>query len=145
MTANTKTKTTSYKVTRGTIGRIEDGDSKFYHKGDTVELTADEAKKYSTRIEAVGDTNQTPAATPDDGDDGGDDSGDGGDTHDWSILADLHWRDAVQTVNGLETAEDVQSAREAEVAGKNRSSVIEAADTRLAQLGGSEAEAEAEE
>lgn len=60
--------------------------------------------------------------------------------NDWNFLSTQNVPEAVETINSLETVEDVEAARKYEMQNSNRKGVLNAADRKLEQLKSAEEE-----
>lgn len=155
---DSSTETETYTLLKGTHSRMEDGANVRYSKGDQIELTDKEAQALGARVQkgssqVVGQPGQyAPSvatteveADTDPGEEVLTGPPEGVDTlentevedvNDWSFLGELSAPNAIKAINDLQTVGEVEAAREAEEGGKNRKSVLEAADNRIGELGG---------
>lgn len=147
---SSSTRTRNYTLKTGTHGRLENGVNKRYTKGETISLTDDEARALGSRVQPSGmpgqyeptvSTTQVSGTTGVERDEqsgitgppeGKGTAGDDPNASNWSALLDgMGWQEAVELINTLETEEEIEAVKEAERQGKNRKSVLEAADARL--------------
>lgn len=143
--------TEDYTLSYGTYTRYEgpDKERKLYRRGDTISLTADEAKSLGVRAQRVAQPGQYNPTIGTDAVEADTEPGEevktgapegvgtapgASNANDWSFLAGQPWQDAVTTIQALESKSDVEAARAAEASGKNRKSVIEAADSMLESM-----------
>lgn len=115
-----------YTLVKGTHGRFENGAFVQYGLNSTIELTDAEAEALKGRI-ALASSGVQGGAQTEHLDSTTDDS-------DWTFIDTLHHSKVIELLNGLDDAEQVQSALDYELAHKNRPSVTMAARERIAAL-----------
>lgn len=108
-----------YKLTKGSIGLIVNGESVDIKKGDTVELSKERAKDFKY-LKKVGDiavelTGKLAAV-------------------DWSKTQDMKAPEVVALVNETDSKDELQALYETESEGQNRIGVMNAIKKRITQL-----------
>lgn len=157
-----KAETQTYKLTRGNmhrwVGDKETGErvkvrAGAANGGDLIDLNEEDAVRFAKNITKAPNNVKRPVSTapvildgvqqrgqytPEGGKEGNplDAGPDQGEEATEAALADMTVGDAVKAINALDSVDAVKDAIKEEKAGKNRSTVLDAADTKIARLKG---------
>jgi hypothetical protein len=117
-----------YKLTKGSIGLIIDGENVDIEKGDTIELSEEVAKRYKY-LKRVGQPVQAAVMPV------SKDNSTGGEiARDWSHTQNMKAPDVVTLINETNSVDELSSLQQVEENGQNRVGVLKVIEKRIGQL-----------
>lgn len=123
-----------YKLTKGSLGLIIDGESVDVERGQTVELPEEKAREFkylkltsAPPVVRNGLSNNELLKSETKEQDG---------VRNWSTTQDMKAPDVIDLINETDSKEDLTSLQEVEEKGQNRVGVLNAIKKRMGQIGG---------